>query len=61
MYQNRFKQIHIEKLNSTAATEYMEIIKDLNTGVLYCIACNGSLAMTPLLDSNGNPIIDKSE
>ena len=65
---NRFKQIHFEKLSSQSGwninsiAEHIEILKDLDTGVLYCLAtCGSNIAMTPLLDSNGNPIIDKSE
>ena len=66
--ENRFKQVHFEILPNKGkrTDEYianrLEILKDLETGVLYCLTrYSSNIAMTPLLDSDGKPIIDKSE
>ena len=65
---NRFERIHYEKtlkpskFSDDYAIDQIEILKDLNTGVLYCASrYASSIAMTPLLGSDGKPIIDKSE
>jgi hypothetical protein len=46
------------------AWEY-EILKDQQTGILYSLfnCGNGGVAMTPLLDADGKPlvVVDKSE
>lgn len=67
--QKRFKQIYFEEFppvnpfKPARAVSEMEIIKDLETGILYCVAGkgNGGLTMTPLLGTDGKPLIDKSE
>jgi len=65
MSKKRFKQIHYENLDSPSfkcIAQYMEIIKDLDTGILYCLSAHGAnIAMTPLLGCDGKPIIDDSE
>ena len=65
MDKKRFEQFHYEMLDSPffkSSANAIEIIKDLETGVLYCVANKqNGISMTPLLDSEGKPIIDKSE
>ena len=68
MEEKRFKQIHFEEIRQygsfkmTNAADYIEILKDTETGILYCVAKSHSgLTMTPLLDSEGKITIDKSE
>ena len=72
--ENRFVQVHYEELPKPAKTKgyvwsriatRMEILKDIHTGVLYCLSAadtgNPVPVMTPLLDTDGKPLTDKSE
>ena len=69
--ENRFIQVHYEELPtpikrkgytwSRIATR-MEILKDKETGVLYCLSANGTTpVMTPLIDLDGKPLHYESE
>jgi len=65
MSKNRLKSIEFQKLPidgfKTLATRY-EILKDQETGVLYYfVNSTGGVAMTPIIDADGKPVIDKSE
>jgi len=59
---NRFKLISKEEL-TVEYREYHSVLKDTITNVLYYYISNGSggVALTPLLDPDGKPLIDKSE
>lgn len=60
--ENRFKQVHFEKLPGREGANRIEILQDQETGILYCIAgYGGNITMTPLLDSGGKPLVDTSE
>jgi len=70
MSKNRFEIIHQEKVpfphgKDTAIMRMkhhnlpVEIIKDKETGVLYLYTTGESPTMTPLLDVDGKPLIDK--
>lgn len=66
---NRFEQVHFEKLPDphlfklTRSVAEMEIIKDLETGVLYCVAGkeSGGLSMTPLIGADGQIVIETTD
>ncbi|MCL2559495.1 MAG: DUF6440 family protein [Turicibacter sp.] len=66
MFKNRFKSLHAEELPSAFPDSFAikyEILKDQQTGILYCLTKGlgqGAMAMTPLLDADGKPMIDKS-
>lgn len=65
MSKNRLKAIDFKKLPingfKTLAVRY-EILKDQETGVLYYfVESTGGPTMTPIIDANGKPVIDKSE
>ena len=67
--ENRFVRVYSEKLPKPATKNYgdlvsnIEIIKDTDTGVLYCFASSGysTPTMSPLIGPDGLPLIDKSE
>lgn len=66
MFENRFERVHLGKFPEEfkASTRWYEIHKDIHTGVLYYVVAGktaAALTMTPLLDADGKPIIDKSE
>ena len=71
MSENRFKKLYYEDVLENGYSFKMkeiatkiEILKDLQTGVQYCIV-EGSVGkqMTsfPLIDASGKPLIDTSE
>ena len=57
----RFIQIHCNWSQSSEGTHY--VLKDKETGVLYYMVTmgrsDGGIGLTPLLDSDGKPLIDK--
>lgn len=70
--ENRFIQVHYEELpkikkisgnNWGQIATRMEILKDTHTGALYCISSvdGANPMMTPLIGSDGKPLVDKSE
>jgi len=56
---NRF-QVVLEETNAIASTS--KILKDTETGVLYYFHFAGYAGgLTPLLDQDGKPLIDKND
>jgi len=69
MFKNRIRCMHKgevlsrKSISLPIARDY-EILKDEVTGVLYCAIIGGGsgyIAFTPLLDTDGKPLVDKSE
>ena len=61
LFSERFSVIRLKNIDKKDYNTY-EIHTDLNTGVqYYLIQSSNGTAMTPLLDTDGKPLIDKSE
>lgn len=60
---DRFKLISKQELKVRFTTDTHAIIKDTITGILYYYTAGGAntATMTPLLGSDGKPIIEKPE
>lgn len=58
----RFITVSESRLSGNRFLEFITVVKDKETGVLYCIAdkANG-VSMTPLLDASGNPMVEPVE
>lgn len=55
----RFEKIHSESIR---LGEKVEILRDRHTGVCYLWRVSGySGGLTPLLDTQGNPVIDRTD
>ena len=53
-------QVILEQDNSNGSSgiDYIQIIKDTNTGVLYMFRCRGSHSgLTVMLDKDGKPLL----
>ena len=62
--EKRFEVIHNESLSNLLgyqSVNYAAILKDRQTGVLYLLTRSGdSGGLTPLLDAEGKPVMEKS-
>jgi len=60
MENNRFELVSKESWSLTANEEHW-VIKDKHTGVLYyyIVGGHGRGGITPLLDTNGKPLVEK--
>jgi len=58
---NRFKPVSSEKVAAGNYTYDHHIVKDTVTGVLYYYISGGggASALTPLIDADGKPLVDK--
>jgi len=57
---DRFQRTHTEGSYSQIVFG-SEIIKDSETGVSYLVTMGNGIGITPLLDADGKPLVDKSE
>ena len=66
MFKDRFEILHYQEFSNRpmpSITIRYEVHRDKETGVLYYVASGGGGAggITPILDPDGKPLIDKSE
>jgi len=71
MSENRFKRVYHEsipidkrKFSKKEIIEKVEVLKDQHTGVLYGVFKHEqavNMAVVPLIDADGKPLVDMSE